>query len=320
MKNLSLAKLGFALAALLALAACRRAPDGLWQGYVEGEYIYVASPLAGRLETLAVPKGTRIDAGAPLFTLEREAELAVQREAAERLRQTEARLADLTKGQRPTELAALEARLAQAHAAAELATRGLARLSRLHETSVLAEDEFDRARLAHETAKQQVAEIEAQLATAHLGARDDAIAAAEAEVAAARAALDRAAWNVAQKSPVAPVAALVHDTLYREGEFVTAGLPIVSLLPPENVKVRFFVPESDFAALKLGDVVRVSLTKREPFTARIIYLSTRAEYTPPVLYNRENRAKLVFMVEAVPVDAAIARDLHPGQPADVSRE
>src|SRR5207244_2144134 len=109
------------------------------------------------------------------------------------------------------------------------------------------------------------------------------------------------------------------DTLYREGEFVTAGSPVVSLLPPENLKGRFFVPEADFAALKAGDRVRVTITGRaQPLDARINYLSSRPEYTPPVLYNRENRAKLVFMVEAA-IEAAAARDLNPGQPVDVVR-
>lgn len=321
MKNRSPLNLALALAALLALAACGPAPaPGRWQGYFEGEYVQVASPLAGRLEQLAVAKGARVAAGAPLFSLEQAAEQAARREASERLRQAEARLADLKKGQRPTEIAALEARAAQARAAAELSAKELARISRLHASHVVADDDFDRAGLTHEANQKQVTEVEAQLATAQLGARADVVAAAEADTAAARAALERAEWSVAQKSLAAPAAALVYDTLYREGEFVAAGLPVVSLLPPGHIKVRFFVPEAEFAGLKAGDLVHVSITGRAaPLDARISYLSPQPEYTPPILYNRENRAKLVFMVEALPLDAEAARDLHPGQPADVSR-
>jgi HlyD family secretion protein len=111
---------------------------------------------------------------------------------------------------------------------------------------------------------------------------------------------------------------LVYDTLYREGEFVAAGQPVVSLLPPANLKVRFFVPEAAFAALKAGDSIKVALSGRSaPLDARIRYLSPKPEYTPPVLYNRENRSKLVFMVEAA-FDPAAAVDLHPGQPVDVT--
>lgn len=307
-----------ALVAGILLTGCGRPAPAGYQGYLEGEFVYVAAPLGGQLQKLAVAKGARVEAGAPLFTLEQSAELAALREAAERLRQSQARLADLRKGLRPSELAALEARLAQARTAAELSGRELARATKLHETTVLSDDSFDRARLNHQTNETLVAETTSQLITAQLGGRADTIAAAEADAAAAQAALDRAGWAVAQKNQSAPRAALVFDTLYREGEFVAAGNPVISLLPPDNLKVRFFVPEGDFAGLKAGATVRVALTGRAaPLEARISYLSPKPEYTPPVLYNRENRAKLVFLVEAV-FDSAAARDLHPGQPVDVT--
>lgn len=319
MKNYLPAKAVLLALATLVLAGCGRRAPSAYQGYLEGDFVYLASPLAGRLETLAVQKGARVAAGAPLFTLEQGAELSTLRESAERLRQAQARLADLRKGQRPSELAAVEARLTQARTAAELSGLELERATKLRQTAVLSDDDFDRVRLNHEANTTLIAETAAQLATAQLGARADAIAAAEADAAAAQAALDRAGWAVAQKSQAAPRAGLIYDTLYREGEFVAAAMPVVSLLPPENLKVRFFVPEADFGALKAGDIVQIALTGRaEPIEARISYLSPRPEFTPPVLYNRANRAKLVFMVEALPVDVAVARDLHPGQPVDVT--
>jgi HlyD family secretion protein len=317
MKNYSPAKIALAGLAALSLAACARREPAGYQGYLEGEFVYIAAPLAGQLEKLSVSRGTRVEAGAPLFALEQSAELSTMREAAERLRSAQARLADLRKGSRPSELAALDARLSQARAGAELSARELERATRLHRTSVMSDDDFDRIRLNHEANSKQVAEATAQRETAQLGGRTDAIAAAEAEAAAAQAALDRAGWGVAQKSRSAAQAALVYDTLFREGEFVSAGQPVVSLLPPGNLKVRFFVPESGYAALHAGDTVKVAITGRPPLDARISYLSPKPEYTPPVLYNRENRAKLVFMVEAV-FDASVARDLHPGQPVDVT--
>ena len=258
-----------------------------------------------------------MEPGAPLFTLEQSAELATLREAAERLRQSQSRLADLKKGQRPSELAALAARLAQARTAAELSAHELERATKLHATTVLSDDDFDHARLNHEANEKLVLETESQLVTAQLGGRTDVVAAAEADVSAAQAALDRAGWSVAQKSQSAPRAALVYDTLYREGEFVAAAAPVVTLLPPENLKVRFYVPEAEFATLKAGDRVRVALDGHTALEAHISYLSPQPEYTPPILYNRENRAKLVFLIEAL-FDGAAARDLHPGQPVDVT--
>lgn len=320
MKSYSPARIAPVVLAVLVLGACARRESTGYQGYLEGEFVYVAAPLGGQLEKLAVTRGTRVEAGADLFTLEQSAELSAMREAAEKLRSAQARLADLRKGSRPSELTTLEARLTQARTAAELSGRELERATKLHETTVLSDDDHDRVRLNHVSNLTLVAQTAAQLDTARLGGRPDAIAAAEADASAAQAALDRAGWNVAQKNRSAPVAALVYDTLFRVGEFVAAGQPVVALLPPANLKVRFFVPEAAFGALKAGTVVRVSLSgQTAPLDARISYLSPKPEYTPPVLYNRENRAKLVFMVEAV-FDPAVTRDLHPGQPADVSVE
>jgi HlyD family secretion protein len=318
MKNYSHAR--SAACALLALvfAGCNRpAPSG-YQGYLEGEFVYIGAPLAGRLDTLAVAKGTRVEAGAPLFTLERTSELAAQRQAGDQLRSAQARLEDLRKGSRPSELAALQARLEQARASAELSQLELVRQQSLFKTAAIAASDFDRARLAHEKNARAVEELAAQLETAQLGGRADAIAGAAADVNAATAAKEKADWSVTQKAQTAPRAGFVYDTLYREGEFVALGNPVVALLPPENLKVRFFVPEADFAALKAGDRVRVAITgAATPLEARVSYLSSKPEYTPPILYNRENRAKLVFMVEAT-FDASATRDLHPGQPVDVT--
>jgi HlyD family secretion protein len=303
--------------AVLGFAGCQRAAPAGWQGYFEGEFVYVASPLAGRLETLAVAKGARVEAGAALFTLERASEMAAQRQAADLLRSAEARLADLRKGSRPSELATLTARVEQARTTAELSRLEFSRQENLFKTQAIAASEFDRARLAHERNLGILEELTAQLETAKLGGRADAIAAAESEDSAAAAAKEKADWSVAQKSQSVPRAGFVFDTLYREGEFVAAGSPVVVLLPPENLKVRFFVPETDLTTLQAGARVRVAITGRAPVEGRINYLSPQPEYTPPVLYNRENRTKLVFMIEAT-IDATAARDLHPGQPVDVT--
>ena len=304
---------------LMGCGGCRPQPKVSWQGYLEGEFIYVSAPLAGQLETLAAAKGTRVEAGAPLFVLERNAELALQRQAEEQLHAAQARVADVKKGARPTEMAGLEAQVEQARANAELAQMEFERIIVLHKTNVVAESEYDRTRLNSERAARTIDQLSAQLATARMGAREDVITAAEAEMRAAGAAKDRADWSVAQKSQVAPRAALVYDTLYRAGEFVAPGSPVVALLALELLRVRFFVSETDFAALRANDEVHVTIAGRaQPLVARISYLSPKPEYTPPVLYNRDNRTKLVFMIEAT-VAVNEAADLHPGQPVEVTR-
>ena len=306
-------------AVLVTLAGCGRPPVPMWQGYVEGEFVYVASPLAGRLDSLAAQKGDRVAAGVRLFSIEQASEAASRDQVSAQLSAAQARLADLEKGSRPTEIAALEARLEQARTATALSSLDLKREEDLFRSQAISASEYDHVRLTHQENLRIVDELASQLETAKLGGRTDAIAAARADVEAARAGLARGTWSVDQKTQSAPRAGLVYDTLYREGEFVAAGSPVVALLPPENIKVRFFVPETDFAGLKAGDTLSISLSGgAPPLNARVSYLSPQPEFSPPVLYNRDNRAKLVFMVEAV-FSGAEARDLHPGQPVDVAR-
>jgi HlyD family secretion protein len=161
-----------------------------------------------------------------------------------------------------------------------------------------------------------LAQREAELATARLGARSDQQQAATAAVGAARARLEQAQWALAQKRQAAPAGGLVFDTLFQVGEYVPAGRPVVSLLPPGNIKVRFFVPEPALSRLRVGQAVTVQVDGGASLTATIDYLAPRAEYTPPVIYSRETRAKLVFLAEARPAAADAAR-LHPGQPVEV---
>src|SRR5690606_6144318 len=150
--------------------------------------------------------------------------------------------------------------------------------------------------------------------TAQLGAREDQIRAAEADVAARRAALQQANWNLEQKRRVAPQDALVFDTLFRAGEQVPASQPVVTLLPPANIKVRAFVPQAQIRRIKVGDPAAVRVDGlSSTIRGTVSFISPRVEYTPPVIYSRESRDKLVFMVEITfPPD--IARQLHPGQP------
>jgi HlyD family secretion protein len=124
--------------------------------------------------------------------------------------------------------------------------------------------------------------------------------------------LAQAEWNYNQKKQAAPQSGLVYDTLFRQGEWVPAGKPVVVLLPPPNIKVRAFVPETRVGSIHYDDPVHV----QNSFVGKVSYISTRAEYTPPVIYSRESRSKLVFMVESV-FEPQVAANLHPGQPVDV---
>jgi HlyD family secretion protein len=298
---------------------CTDTGENSFQGYVEGEFVYVASPLGGRLETLSVRRGQTVKVGDPLFQLEKDSEKAAVQEALERLRQAQNRLADLQKGKRPSEIAALEARLKEAEAALQLSEETLRRREKLYREGSIAMEDLDRARTTQERDGARVREARADLATARLGGRADEVLAAKAEAQAVAARVEQARWNLDQKVQVSPRQGLVFDTLFRVGEWVPAGRPAVVLLPPENIKVRFFVPEKVVGSVAVGERVFVSFDSSGTLIqAAVTYISPEAEYTPPVIYSSQSRAKLVFMVEARP-DPAAADRLHPGQPVDVRR-
>ncbi len=301
----------------LIIAGCSQTPTNRFQGYIEGEYVYVAAPLSGALTNLAVARGGAVTNGQLLFELERQSEASALTQAEKNSAQAQAQLADLQKGQRPTEIASLEAQLERAKADLKLAGDELARREKLGGQDVVSKEELDQARAQRDSDQAQVNQLSANLETAKLGGREDAIRAAQAAVEAQRAAVEKAKWSFDQKQQFAPTNAAVQDTLYRQGEFVAAGNPVVVLLPPENLKVRFFVPQEKLPQIKAGATVSVQADgAARAVSATVNYISTQAEYTPPVIFSRETRANLVFMIEAKfsPADAA---ELRPGQPVDV---
>ncbi|MBL8525357.1 MAG: HlyD family efflux transporter periplasmic adaptor subunit [Betaproteobacteria bacterium] len=316
MKTQQLKLLPIAGLCMVALAACHAAKEGVYAGYAEGEYVRVASPYAGSLTALNVNRGDRIQAGAALFALEQENERLAREEAAARVKQAESQAENLRKGKRPEEVAAVRAQLAQAEAALKLSTSEMKRTEDLVASKFLSPSKLDEARSAQDRDRSRVAELNAQLKVTQLAGRSDEISAALSEVKAAREQLAQADWRLQQKSQKAPRAALVADTLYTAGEWVQAGMPVVSLLPAENIKLKFFVPEKQLGALKIGQDVNVTCDGCEALTAKVTYIAPQAEYTSPLIYSKENRATLVFMVEAR-TKSADAIKLHPGQPVEV---
>lgn len=308
-----------ALAALALLAGCDQPQQASYPGYAEGEYVFVAAGFAGQLERLAVTRGAQVEAGGTLFVLEHAIEEAALAAARARAAGAQARIANLSGARRASEIDALRASIERANAAQKRARIVLEQDERLLASGFISERRLAESRAAAAESSAQVRETEAQLRSAlqSLG-RSAEIAGARADFEAARAEIAQAAARRDQKTGVAPAPALVQDTLFREGEWVPAGVPVVSLLPPANVKVRFFVPQAIVGSLRAGQEVQLACDGcGSPITARVNYISSQAEFTPPVIYSRESRAKLVFLIEARPA-AADAPRLRPGLPVDVT--
>ncbi len=309
--------LGGGLGWLLWVQQRSTAPTA-WQGYAEADYVKVAPILQGQLTAVSVARGDQVAAGAPLFTQDDIAERAARDQAARQLAQAEEQLANLETESKPTEIAHAEANLADARATLVRTEADLQRGEALLRRGNATAQSVDQARADYRSAGAKVQAAEAALAQARapLG-REGEIKAQRAAVEAARAALAMADWRLAQRSVAAPVGGRVADVLARPGETMAAGGPVVSILPPENIFVRFFVPEDALARLHRGDAVTISCDACPPgLGGTISFIAPQAEYTPPVIYSEATRAKLVYLIEARPRPREAAQ-LNPGQPVEV---
>lgn len=282
-------------------------------GYVEGEPLYLAAPQAGTVKAMYVARGDEVKAGADLFVVDPQQASAAVRQAAAALAAAQAQALDARKGQRPAELKVLAANVAAAEARARDAQATFRRTAQTAAAGVASQQQLDDARGAAQAAEAQAEAARRQRDAATLGAREDQVRAADARVREAQAQLAAADARLADIAPKAPEAARVEDVFFQQGEWAGANQPILSLLPDARIYVRFFVPEGALAAYRPGRVVRFSCDGcAKGLTAKISYVSPRPEFTPPVIYSRETRDRLVYMVEARP-----AVRLNPGQPVDV---
>jgi HlyD family secretion protein len=306
-----------AIAAAWWWHALATAPIG-WQGYVEADYVRVGPTQQGLLTAVAVARGDRVEPGSPLFTQDEDNDRAARDEAAARLAEAEARLANLEATGRATEIAQAEAELAELRAVRDRAEKDRVRAETLVRTGAATFQQVDQSRAdaLSATARVQAAAAKLEQMRSPTG-RAQEIAAQVATINGARAQLAQAEWRLAQRRVVSPVAALVAEVYARAGETVAAGAPVVSLLPKENILVRFFVPEAALTRVRPGVQVAVGCdTCPTDLTAEISFVSPEAEYTPPVIYSESTRGKLVYLIEARPRDD---RDgtLKPGQPVTV---
>jgi len=273
----------------------------------------MSAPVAGTVKAVNVVRGQEVRAGQALFVVDPAQSRAQLEQATAEAAAAQAQAEDARKGQRPTELAVFEANIAAAEARARDARATLRRVEPLVRQGWDAPARLDDARSAADAADAAVRAAKKTRDAAALGAREDQIRAADARVAQANAAVTGAGARLGDVAPRAPGPARVEEVFFHAGEWAPANQPILSLLPDARIKVRFFVPEKALAAYRIGRVVRFACDGcARGLTARIEFVAPRPEFTPPVIYSREARDRLVYLVEARP-----STRLNPGQPVDV---
>ncbi|HEU5046305.1 MAG TPA: HlyD family efflux transporter periplasmic adaptor subunit [Rickettsiales bacterium] len=290
-----------------------------WQGYAEADFIKVSPTQSGQLTRIAVNRGDSVTTGAPLFDQDDIADAAALRQAKQQLAQAEASLANLRSPAKPTEISQAKANLADAQAARDKIRNDLRRNERLVKTHAVSVQLVEQQRADMKSAEARVQSLSAALEQMQSAiGRENEIKVQNAAAEAAHAAMAVTQWRFDQRHVVSPVSGNVTDVLARAGETVAEGTPVVSLLPPANIFVRFFVPEKALSRIHHGDRVQLACDNcPNNLTATVSFISPQAEYTPPLIYSESNNAKLVYMIEARPTAPEAAR-LNPGQPIMVS--
>jgi HlyD family secretion protein len=305
-------------AGVLVLTTFEANEDSEFPGYMEADLVLVGSEQGGRIEALAVEEGESVKQGDPVFILESSEQEAAVAAAKARVTEAEARLADAkAEVQRPGEIEVLDAALAEAKAMLQVASNNLDRAQSLHDKGWTTKAQLDDAVAQHDRNQAAVAEAQKRIAAARLPGRSDMIDAAAANAEAARHALAEAEKNLGKRKVFAPAGGTVEEVYFRPGEVVKVGQAVVALLPPRNLKVRFFVDEPDRARLRVDQRVALSCDGCPPdLHAKINFIAREAEFTPPVIFSREQRQKLVYLIEARPEGEAAA--LTAGQPVTVT--
>jgi len=285
-------------------------------GYVEGESILIGATQAGRLKSVAVRKGDAVKQDQQLFALDdAQARAEVARNEAA-VATAESAYANLLTGKRPPEVEVIRAQIDQARAALDLARKEWSRADRLANTGTAAESRRDATAEQVAALEARLRELQASVEVALLPARGDEVAAAASRIDEARAGADLARQKRADLASLAPKAAQVEDIYFDEGEWVSAGQPVVALLAPENITLRFYAPEPALAAAVPGARITFHCDGcGEARTASISKVAATPEFTPPVIYSQGARAKLVYLVEAKPDQ--LDSKLRPGLPIEV---
>lgn len=305
------------IAALAAALGLGQVPDGAWNGYLEADYIHVAPVSSGRITAIFAAEGDTVAAGAALVDLDTSAQVAALAAARAGVAQAQANLDNLATGSRDAEIAVIEASLKRALADRDLAQATLDRTQALSAKgeATTAKLQQDQSALAVATA--QMEQLQAQLEVARLPARAAQRLAAEAALEVAKSQESAAQIALDDRSLTAPIAGVLDQRFYDPGEVAGAGAAILSLYDPARLKVIFFVPEAQRATLHLGDPVAVTCDGcPDGLRAQVTRIGAEPQFTPPILYSRDERGRLVFRAEAL---LAQNPGLSPGQPVSLDR-
>ncbi len=275
-------------------------PQDLFEGYVEGDLVQIGPVEGERLSLLKVEPGDQVAKGAVLFTMATPILDQLREEDEAKVTQAQANLKNLQASlQRPEQIAVLQAAVESAKAALVLSQTEYDRQVYLLPKGATTVAARDQAKFALDRDKANLTQAQRQVEAGLIPSRSHEIVAAGAAITQAQAERDQIEVRIARQTVYAPANGVIQDVYFWPGEIVAAGQPILALLPPQNRKIRFYVPETQLSRFTLGAKVSVACDNCRPgLEGRVIYISQQAEYTPPVIFSLQERSKLVFRVDA----------------------
>ena len=287
-------------------------------GTVEATEAQLGFVVPGRIDSIRVREGERVEAGATLAALDRVEAAARRAQAAAQLGAARAQLEEMVRGSRPEEVAQARAALEAARERLADARQDLERTEALIRNQVVSQQTLDKARTAHDVAAAQAAQTEEQYRLVVAGPRRERIAAARAQAAQAEAALAAADASLANMVIRAPFAGVVTVRHREPGEIVGAGAAVLSLMDREDRWVRIYVSEARIGAVHTGQAATITTDtfRGKTYPGEVVHISSEAEFTPKNVQTDEERVKLVYAVK-VRIAGDAAFELKPGMPADV---
>ncbi|WP_428408073.1 HlyD family secretion protein [Hyphococcus sp.] len=283
------------ISAAALLVSCSKASESRLTGYVEAETLYMAPQEGGAIENILVNEGDRVEAGAVLFRMRADKVLyqAEQAEAA-------AKAAE----KRSEDSGSLAKAVAEAEANLSRVSADFGRTQKLYRDGYVAKARFDSDRAALTAAEAQL-----ERARAEKEAAQEDYQSVEAQAGFVKQRLDDLTVS-------APQAGSIERIYRRAGEVAAAGDPVVALLPPNNLKLKFYAPERILSSFAPGKELSFRCDGCDGgLKARVTYVAAEPQFTPPVIYSLDERDKLVFLVEARPL---APEGLRPGLPVDIS--
>lgn len=260
---------------LLSLTACKK-ENKLFNGYIDADLVYLSSDFGGRLTELAVRRGQLVSKDQRLFQLEKTSD------------RYHVSMSEFNTKSLLAERAQIVSQLSYHET-------NYHRILGMRKENAASQSALDAALRDLNVSKQQLVDFDAKIKGSEIDTADQK-------------------WRMARKEGFAVKRGIIFDTYYTQGEFVQAGSPVLSLVTKENIKAVFFVAEAQLSQIRLNQKITIKTDNNENFAVgHICYIANIAEFTPPIIYSREERQRLVFRVEAN-IDTPDLEKVHLGLP------